>query len=34
MIHMIHTHKIVGHIFGENVGKYTNAFVTYDTYGT
>ena len=23
MIHMIHTHKIVGHIFGTNVEKHT-----------
>ena len=31
MLHMMHTHTIVGHIFGTNVDKYTNAFVTYDT---
>ena len=32
--HMIHTHMIVGHIIGTNLGKYTNALVTYDTYST
>ena len=28
MIHMIHTHKIVGHIFGTNVGITTLAWST------
>ena len=31
MIHMRHTHKIVGHIFETNLGK---TYVAYDTYGT
>ena len=34
MIHLLHTDEIVGHIFGTNLGNYTNTFLTYDTYGT
>ncbi len=40
MIHMIHTHKIVGHIYDENLGKSTKHLLhmthmvhdIYDTY--
>ena len=28
MIHMKHTHKMVGHIFRTNLRKYPNTFVT------
>ena len=28
MIHLLHTHEKIGHIFGTNLGKYTNTFVT------
>ena len=28
MIHLLHTHEKVDHIFGTNLGKYTNALLT------
>ena len=28
MIHLLDTHEKVGHIFGTNLGKYTNTLVT------
>ena len=36
MIHMIHTHSIVGHMFGHSprqMWENTNAFVTHGRYG-